>query len=63
MSSYGHSDYPAICQASPILPYLRLPNPRTQSTESFPFTTYRLFFQLGTPASHTKPIADILPAV
>jgi hypothetical protein len=27
VSSYQHSDYPAICQASAILPYLRLPKP------------------------------------
>ena len=38
-------------------------NSWAQPSESISFATYGLFRQVGTPAHHTKPIADILPAV
>jgi hypothetical protein len=52
-------DLPSISHLALLAP----PEAHEGSTESLPFATYSLFFQLGTPDSHTKPIADIPPAV
>jgi hypothetical protein len=61
---YGHLGCPAINQAPPILPNSCSPRPMNPFTDSFSFTTYRLFSELGTSVRHTKPIAHaFLPAV
>ena len=58
---YGHLACPAINQAPPILPNSCSPKPMNPFTDSFPFTTYRLFSELGTSVRHTKPIAHAFP--
>ena len=58
MLSYGHSNHPVAHPVASHLALFALAEAQEHSPpSSFPFTTYSLFSQLGTPARHTKPIA------